>query len=243
MFSTRDPHTLFPQELRQTYETLYGHGWLAASRASLCAWLVQKAKPQAAERWLDVACGDGQLAGTMEQAGARYYGVDFALTAVQIAAHPRVLVSDGLRLPFGEGVFDGATNVGSLEHFQDMAQGVQEMVRVLKPNGRAAILVPNAFSLTWNIVSVWRSGTLSDDDGQPLQRFGTRHAWESLLTANGLLVEQTLGYERTWPNGRQEWQLYRDHPAELLLALLAPFVPLNLCRCFVFLCRKAPANG
>ena len=31
----------------------------------------------------------------------------------------------------------------------------------------SALAFPNAFGLTWNLLSVWRNGQISDDDGQP----------------------------------------------------------------------------
>jgi SAM-dependent methyltransferase len=148
------------------------------------------------------------------------------------------MVGDGSHLPFADDRFDYVTSVGSLEHYLDMAQGVREIVRVLKPEGRTCILVPNAFGLTWNLVRAWRTGDLADDDGQPIQRFGTRGAWCRLLAENGLTVDQTLGYERSWPQTQAEWRWIMARPTEWVLALLTPFLPLNMRRCFIFLCSK-----
>jgi len=193
-------------------------------------------QPKPGRILLDVACGDAQMIQAAQKAGLVYYGVDISCIATQQANDPKVFVGDGAHLPFSDHQFDYITNVGSLEHYLDMAQGVREMTRVLKPEGRACILVPNAFGLTWNVLRAWRTGDLFDEDGQPIQRFGTRKAWRRLLTQNGLKIYETLGYERSWPSTKMEWLFYLREPREALLALLAPFLPLNMKRCFVFLC-------
>jgi SAM-dependent methyltransferase len=235
MFSLK--HVTSSQQASAAYDELYAGRWLPP-RAALFAWLVRLLKAQPGQTLLDVACGDAQLGPLARRAGLVYYGIDISREAARAARPERVCMADGAGLPFADNGFDYVTSVGSLEHYLDMAQGVIEIARVLKPAGRACILVPNAFSLTWNMLRVWRTGDLADDDGQPIQRFGTRNAWHRLLVENGLAVEQTLGYERAWPRTRAEWRAYLTVPKELLLALGSSYVPLNLRRCFVFLCAK-----
>jgi SAM-dependent methyltransferase len=235
MFSRE--HTSSTAEVQAVYDRLYGQGWMSP-RVSLFTWLVRALDAQPGQTLLDVACGDGQLGRVARAAGLVYYGVDISPLAVQAAHHPEVLVGDGARLPFPDNCFDCVTSIGSLEHYLDMSHGVREIRRVLKADGLACVLVPNAFSLTWNLLRVWRTGDLADDDGQPIQRFGTRGAWERLLIENGLQICRTLGYERMWPQTAAEWRLYLTQPKEALLALLTPFLSLNLKRCFVFLCAK-----
>ena len=227
-----------PKQLRAAYDALSSRSWLPP-RTALFTWLVRLLEVQPERTLLDVACGVAQLGQAERQAGLIYYGVDISPVAVRTAVHrERVLAGDGARLPFADNCFDYVTSIGSLEHYLDMAQGVREMARVLKSEGRACVLVPNAFGLTWNVLRVWRTGELSDDDGQPIQRFGTRSAWYKLLVKNGLEVRRTLGYERAWPRTIEEWQLDLTRPGESVLALLAPFLPLNMRRCFIFVCAK-----
>jgi SAM-dependent methyltransferase len=228
-------HVTASEQIRAAYDDLYAHHWLT-SRTSQFSWLMRLLQPKPGRILLDVACGDAQMIQAAQKAGLVYYGVDISCIATQQANDPKVFVGDGAHLPFSDHQFDYITNVGSLEHYLDMAQGVREMTRVLKPEGRACILVPNAFGLTWNVLRAWRTGDLFDEDGQPIQRFGTRKAWRRLLTQNGLKIYETLGYERSWPSTKMEWLFYLREPREALLALLAPFLPLNMKRCFVFLC-------
>ena len=136
---------------------------------------------------------DAQLAAAVQPTGLIYFGVDISLSALQAAHHQELAVSDGAHLPFHDESFDFVTSIGSLEHYLDMERGIHEMARVLKPGGQACVLVPNVFSLTWNVLRVWRTGDLADDDGQPIQRFATRKAWSRLIEDNGLQVFRVLG--------------------------------------------------
>lgn len=190
-------HVTSSEQVRVVYDDLYIHQWLP-SHISQLAWLVRLLEAEPGQTLLDVACGDAQMGQVAREAGLVYYGVDISYMAVQAAHHQGVLVGDGARLSFADNRFDYVTSIGSLEHYLDMAQGVRKIARVLEPDGRACVLVPNAFGLTWNVLHVWRTGDLFDDDGQPIQRFGTRGDWYRLLVENGLEVCRTFGYERVW---------------------------------------------
>jgi SAM-dependent methyltransferase len=185
-----------------------------------------------------VACGDAQLGDIARKRGLTYYGVDISSVAAHASRDCRVFVADGARLPFRSDQFDHVACVGSLEHYLNPEDGLSEIARVLRPSGRAYILVPNAFSLTWNALRVWRTGGISDEDGQPIQRFATRRVWERLLAENNLERLKTIGYERNWPRTAAELGQYYRQPKEVVLAALAPFLPLNMTRAFLFICTK-----
>lgn len=81
--------------------------------------------------------------------GARAYGVDISEPTLRQAhgAFPqsplRSAVADVRALPFATASFDAVYSMGTIEHFDETEQAVAEMVRVLKPGGRAIIGVPN----------------------------------------------------------------------------------------------------
>ena len=209
---------------------------------SFYAWLLGLLKPEEDRRLLDVSCGEGHLLRIGAEYGLALYGVDISHAAVAIARQNTpmtgLVTGDAEDLPFLDDSFDYVTNIGSIEHYLHPEEGVKEVARVLKQTGTACILLPNSFALTWNILSVWRTGHISDD-GQPIQRYATRKEWQELLEGNGLSVFNTLKYERELPRSLEDAWWYIKHPKKLLHLAISPLIPLNLANCFVFLCRKA----
>ncbi len=118
-----------------------------------------------------------------------------------------------------------------------MQTAVQQMARVLKPGGRAVVLVPNSFSLMHNIWIAARDGRTNIDQ-QPIQRYAARLEWQALLEENGLDVTNTIKYEIETPRTLGDWVRYLRHPKKILRLAIRPFVPLNLAFCFVYLCHK-----
>jgi demethylmenaquinone methyltransferase/2-methoxy-6-polyprenyl-1,4-benzoquinol methylase len=97
---------------------------------------------------LDVCCGTGDL--TLELAHkARVIGCDFCHPMLVIgrdkissrgATRARLTEADALRLPFADQSFDAVTNAFGLRNLSNVHAGLAEMLRVLKPGGRAAVL-------------------------------------------------------------------------------------------------------
>jgi demethylmenaquinone methyltransferase/2-methoxy-6-polyprenyl-1,4-benzoquinol methylase len=99
---------------------------------------------------LDVACGTGDLALVIAEAcGARVVGVDFCRPMLDIAARKSAdapqrtipfVEGDALRLPFADEKFDAATIAFGLRNLSDVAGGLGELRRILKPGGRLVVL-------------------------------------------------------------------------------------------------------
>jgi SAM-dependent methyltransferase len=83
--------------------------------------------------------------------GAHTFGVDIsepiviqAMAAFTSGSGPlRAAAGDVRALPFRDASFDAIYSMGTIEHFDETEQAVREMVRVLKPGGRAIVGVPN----------------------------------------------------------------------------------------------------
>jgi demethylmenaquinone methyltransferase/2-methoxy-6-polyprenyl-1,4-benzoquinol methylase len=101
-------------------------------------------------RALDVACGTGDLSLELAaRTGARIIGTDFCRPMLEIAARKAVATDsaeipfvegDALRLPFADNSFDAVTIAFGLRNLSSVETGLRELLRVLKPEGRAAIL-------------------------------------------------------------------------------------------------------
>ena len=117
--------------------------------------------PEPGKKLLDVGCGKGVFLFLASKMGLQTYGIDISKVAVDIARRvshtSEIRVGLGEELPWDDNSFDYVTCLGSLEHFLDPAKGVKEMARVLKPDGRALILVPNSFFI--GHIYIWLGDT------------------------------------------------------------------------------------
>jgi demethylmenaquinone methyltransferase / 2-methoxy-6-polyprenyl-1,4-benzoquinol methylase len=93
---------------------------------------------------LDVCCGSGDLALAAARVGGLVTGVDFSRRMLARARRkePAVewLEGDALALPFADDAFDAVTIGFGLRNLADPAHGLAEMRRVLRREGRIAVL-------------------------------------------------------------------------------------------------------
>ncbi len=98
---------------------------------------------------LDVACGTGDLALTLSDAGeTQITGLDFCRPMLEFAAQKAAqqkreipfIEGDALHLPFASESFDVATIAFGLRNLASVEGGLRELFRVLRPGGRVAIL-------------------------------------------------------------------------------------------------------
>jgi len=105
--------------------------------------VVSLARPQGGERVLDVACGTGNAALLAARAGASVVGLDGAGRLIEVArsrvAGATFLVGDAHALPFTDGEFDVALSVFGVIFAEDPERAMGELMRVLRPGGRALV--------------------------------------------------------------------------------------------------------
>jgi len=93
---------------------------------------------------LDLCCGPGGLAAAALQRGAVAVGLDFP-GVVDLAARnvpgAVFVAGDANDLPFPDATFDAVVCGYGLMHVPDAEQAMREMLRVLRPGGRAAMTV------------------------------------------------------------------------------------------------------
>lgn len=108
----------------------------------------------AGKRVLEIGLGYGTVAQRIAECGADFYGLDIAAGPVDLlrarlnlfGLHGEALRGNALFMPFDDDVFDHVVAIGSLHHTGDLARGIGECWRVLKPNGTMIIMVYNAYS-------------------------------------------------------------------------------------------------
>jgi len=81
-----------------------------------------------------------------QNAGGRVVAADFAVPMLELgkgkigAAAVREVAADGLRLPFPDATFDGASVAFGVRNLADADAGLRELARVLEPGGRLVVL-------------------------------------------------------------------------------------------------------
>jgi SAM-dependent methyltransferase len=105
------------------------------------------APTHAGARVLDVAAGPGTLTLLAAEAGRSVAAIDFSpqmvknlkarLNGAQLGADVRL--ADGQELPWGDAEFEAAFSMFGLMFFPDRGRGFRELLRVLKPGGRAVV--------------------------------------------------------------------------------------------------------
>lgn len=111
-----------------------------------------------AETVLDDGCGVGYTVEYLCQNGIDAYGIDPGQRTRWWAeraegSRSRLFRADGLKLPFADASFDAILSSGVIEHIGEplprrqqhpyQRAYIHEMLRVLRPNGRALIAAPN----------------------------------------------------------------------------------------------------
>jgi SAM-dependent methyltransferase len=203
----------------------------------ICEWILDLLEVRSGRSLLDVACGTGTFLQQAARRGLRVSGVDLSQVALDHAKarvpHADLRKARGEELPFGETTFDYVTCIGSLEHFPDPEGGAREIARVLKPDGRAIVYVPNLFFLG----HVWlglRHGTQPSEGNQQFsERFLSSGGWCQLLGDAGLCVE-------SWQPWNHVWATEKVSRATIAVwNAISRVIPRNGSYAFAFVCSRA----
>lgn len=110
-------------------------------------------------RVLEIGCGLGTDAAQFARAGAIYTGVDLTDAAIELARRRfqienlpgEFCTADAERLDFADNTFDLVYSHGVLHHTPDTAGAIREVHRVLKPGGRAMVMLYHRNSYNYRI--------------------------------------------------------------------------------------------
>jgi SAM-dependent methyltransferase len=96
-------------------------------------------------RVLDAGAGEGAYKSYFP--GRRYVGLDLGIGDQKWNYSQLDVLGDLASLPFGDGVFDAALNIVTLEHVRAPGAVMGQLARVLKPGGRLLLVVPHEWEV------------------------------------------------------------------------------------------------
>ena len=155
---------------------------------------------------LEIGCGLGTDGAQFAKAGADYTGVDLTEAAVELARKRFELfnlpgkfkTADAENLEFADASFDLVYSHGVLHHTPDTDRAVKEIHRVLRPGGRAVIMLyhRDSYNYRLNISVLRRAGArlLKSESGIRLVQRITGEPLESLREHSRLLQNGEENY-------------------------------------------------
>jgi ubiquinone/menaquinone biosynthesis C-methylase UbiE len=139
-------------------------------------------------RVLEIGCGAGSHSALFAECGAFMTSLDLAserATATQqkfrlLSVDTKgsaALAGDAENLPFADNHFDVVYSNGVLHHSPNTVRAIQEVFRVLKPGGRAVIMLYCKSSINWWITLWLGYGILRGKLRQGVDRLGAHTEW------------------------------------------------------------------
>ena len=144
-----------PPGSRKFYELVEDHRYKKEWHIPAAAGFAQSSNLDV----LEIGCGLGTDGAQFAKAGARYTGIDLTNAAISLAKRRFELfqlpgtfrVADAERLDFPDNSFDLVYSHGVLHHTPDTAGAVREIHRVLRPGGKAVVMLYHRDSYNYRI--------------------------------------------------------------------------------------------
>lgn len=138
------------EQLKERHSFVWGSApfeHVAETIADVHDAIVEAVGPAEGKRWLDVACGTGDLAIRAARRGADVVGVDFAPALVETAKQQAseaelsidFRVGDAEALPLADTSFDVVSSTFGVMFAPDQSRAAGELARVTRPGGRLAL--------------------------------------------------------------------------------------------------------
>ena len=157
-------------------------------------------------RILEIGCGLGTDGAQFAKADAYYTGIDLTEAAIDLARKRfeysglpgEFRIADAENLDFADESFDLVYSHGVLHHTPDTARAVQEIHRVLKPGGRAIVMLYHRGSYNYRVgIRVLRRAgarLLKSEGGIRIIHRLTGEPLDSLREHAGLLTGKSNGH-------------------------------------------------
>ena len=192
------------QELKERQAFVWGNApfeEVADTIADVHRGIVDALGPTEGQRWLDVACGTGELAELAATAGADVVGVDFAPPLIETAK--RHAAEHGLDIDYRvgdaenlEGIDDASFDVVSstfgVMFAPDQESAAAELARVTRPGGRIGLATwtpDGGIGQMFKLMSQFQPPP-PEGAGSPLEWGRPEHVQELLGDAFDLQIEE-----------------------------------------------------
>jgi ubiquinone/menaquinone biosynthesis C-methylase UbiE len=168
-----------------------------ASHSKMTDWGLQHVPIEKHFTILDVGCGGGRTIRKHADAASdgMVYGVDYAAGSVAASraenrqafekGHVEIQHASVSQLPFPDAKFDLVSAVETIYYWPDPVKDLQEILRVLKPGGRAIV-----------ICETYKGGRWSSFKSPAMKLLGARNfsmdEYKGLLTSAGYIEVQVL---------------------------------------------------
>jgi len=192
--------------------------------------IVEAAHIQQSMRVLDIACGTGEPAISLAAAlggDGEVVGVDISPAPLKIAeerAAQRGLTNatfkqaDAHELPFSDNSFDCITSRLGIMFFADLPRALREMHRVLKPEGRATLLVWGSMDQPYFLTTIGTilrmlTGAIVPDSGRKMFALGNKGVLSQTLRQAGFsqAKEELVTVPWTWLGTPEEvWEYFQE---------------------------------
>lgn len=209
----------------------------AAMGSDMTTAIVEAAQAGPGMRVLDLACGTGEPAISLAAlvGSGEVVGVDLSPEPLKIAAEraaQRGLTNatfqqaDAHHLSLPDNTFDRITSRLGVMFFSDLPRAVREMQRVLKPGGKAVLLVWGPmdqpyFATTIGTVLRLLPGAVVPEPGRRMFALGSTGVLSQTLKQAGFssVEEHLVTVPWTWPGTPEEvWEYFQE--------VTVPFAPL-----------------
>lgn len=192
--------------------------------------IVKAASVRPGMRVLDIACGTGEPAISLAAelaGGGEVIGIDISPAPLKIAAERATQrglsnvtfqQADAHELPFPDNSFDRITSRLGVMFFSDLPHALTQMRRVLKPAGRAILLVWGPmnqpyFQTTIGTVLRLLPGAVAPESGHKMFALGDEGVLSQALKQTGFsqVTEELVTVPWTWIGTPEEvWEYFKD---------------------------------
>jgi SAM-dependent methyltransferase len=148
----RDPKKMTENELHEYVAEIEGHG---SQVTGVVGYFYEMYRREVIARVtgvpnreiLEVGCGEGMM---FEGTAIAPVQMDVSMRRVKFAREKGqpAICGDGYHIPFADGTFSVVLLIAMLEHTSEPWRVLAEARRVLKPGGRAIIVVPNDVTMS-----------------------------------------------------------------------------------------------